>query len=321
MKALLAGLGVAGFGMYKKLRQHEGMDVAVVEPNPAMKEKLGTDDTPFYTSLKEALSAEKPDIFVNVTPPHVHTAINNRVFDLGLPVLCEKPIAFDYNESIQIVERSVKERIPFMIAENYRRFPYMRKLKALLDAGTIGTVSTIDVQFYRYHHTQRNYTVSLLDDIAVHHFDLMRYLTGKEGVRIFARNYNPVGSWSAEPANINLYALLEMQDGIAVSYTGSITSRGEQTEWGGNWRIEGTTGVIEVKNKELLLFKDGAITRFNDYSDVVATDTLTEFLDSLREGRESESSGRDYLRTQGLVYSAAESSREGRALSIQQHRI
>ncbi|CAG7657225.1 Gfo/Idh/MocA family protein [Paenibacillus allorhizosphaerae] len=318
MKVVLAGLGVAGFSMYKKLINNGGLTVAVAEPDAAMKSKLEGQDTPFYLSFEEALQEEKPDFVVNVTPPMVHTAINNRAFDLRLPVLCEKPISFDYGESLQVVERAVREGIPFMIAENYRRFPYIRRLKTLLEEGIIGRMTTIDVQFYRYHHTERKYTVSLLDDIAIHHLDMIRYLTGREGSRIFARNFNPIGSWSSEPADINLNFFLELDNGIAISYTGSIASRGPSTEWGANWRIEGTEGVVQVTGKQFTVYRtDGSEpVKYNDFSELRVTDTLTEFLSSLQEGRESESSGRDYLKTQALAHYANESSRSGKVTDI-----
>ncbi|OXM83734.1 Gfo/Idh/MocA family protein [Paenibacillus rigui] len=323
MKALLAGLGVAGFSWYKRLKQFGGLEIAVVEPDASMKSKMEGDPYPFYTSLAEALEKEQPDFVVNVTPPHVHTAVNGLAFDRRIPVLCEKPISFDYEESIRIVERAAREGIPFMIAENYRRFAYVRKLKELLEVGTIGRITTVDITFYRYHHTQRKYTVSLLDDIAVHHWDMVRYLTGKEAARVFARNFNPIGSWSAEPADINLYAWLEMEDGIAVSYTGSITSRGKQTEWGGNWRIEGTGGAIEVAGKSLLVYsKEGALIRtVDDFGDVPPSDTLAEFIVCLRDGGDNETSAKDYLKTQAIVHYANESSRLKAVVDLKLHDI
>lgn len=321
MKALLVGLGNAGFSWYKRLKQIAGLQIAVVEPDESMKSKMEGDPFPFYTTVAEAIEKERPDFLVNVTPPHVHTSVNHLAFDHRIPVLSEKPISFRYDESVEVVERAEREGLPFMIAENYRRFAYIRKLKELLDERVIGRISTMDISFYRYHHVARKYAVSLLDDIAVHHMDMVRYLTGKEAARVFARNFNPVGSWSAEPANINLYALLEMEDGIAVSFTGSITSRGKQTEWGGDWRIEGTEGVIEVAGKSLILYdqEGGFVRRIDDFSDVPPADTLGEFLTCLREGKENETSGKDYLKTQAIVHYANESSRLKAMVDVELH--
>ncbi|WP_248925210.1 Gfo/Idh/MocA family protein [Paenibacillus hamazuiensis] len=312
MKVLLVGLGAAGFSWYKKLKRQGGFNIAVVETNAGHRSKLEGDEVPFYTTIEEALDRELPDFVINATPPQVHTAVNNLAFDHRLPVLCEKPISFRYEESAAVVRRAEKEQIPFMVAENYRCFPFVRKLKQLIDAGTIGGLSTIDVRFHRYHHVQRNYTVSLLDDIAVHHFDMMRYLTGCDGKRVFAQLFNPIGSWSEEQAVIGLQALVEMANGIRISYTGSISARGPATEWAGDWRIEGTQGAIELIGKTLRLTKEGVTSVIDDFSDVPAAYPLSEFLASLREGRDGETSGKDYLRTQALVYFAAKSAQSER---------
>jgi len=315
MKAILVGFGVAGFSWYKRLRDR-GLLAAVVETDPTMKEKMGNDNFPFYTSLSEALDKEQADFLVNVTSPMAHTVVNNTAFDRKLPVLCEKPISFDYEESVQIVRRAERENIPFMIAENYRCAAGVRKLKQLLDAGAIGRISAIDIVFYRYHHVQRKYTVSLLDDIGVHHFDMIRYLSGVEGESIYAELYNPIGGWEEEGAVINTNALIDMEGGIKVSYTASIASRGSQTPWPGNWRIEGTEGAIEYIDQVIYHIRDGVTVKIDDYSDVSASDTLKEFLASLAEERPAETSGTDYLKTQTLVHYAKISSSEGRKVQI-----
>ncbi|KRE57672.1 Gfo/Idh/MocA family protein [Paenibacillus sp. Soil750] len=316
MKAILVGLGSAGFSWYKRLRD-QGLLAAVVEVDLAMKEKMLDDPFPFYTSLEEALQNEQADFLVNVTSPMRHTAVNHAAFDHKLAVLCEKPISFDYEESIEIVARAAKEKIPFMIAENYRRMPYIRKMKQLLDEGVIGRISSMDIQFYRYHHVQRRYTVSILDDIGVHHLDMIRYFTGREGKSVQSKLYNPIGAWKEEGALINAYALFELEDGITATYNASISARGTETPWSGNWRIEGTEGAMEVVDKEIRLIRDGNVEVIDDISGVDETDTLAEFLASLREGREAETSGRDYLKTQALVHYTKLANASGRTMSIE----
>ena len=316
MKALLVGLGSAGFSWYKRLRDR-GLLAAVVETDPAMKAKLEGASYPFYTSLEEALAHEEVDFLVNVTSPAAHTRVNHAAFDKGLPVLCEKPIAFDYSESVEIVARAEKENIPFMIAENYRRFPYVRKMKQLLDEGVIGAISTIDIQFRRYHQVNRKYAVRILDDIGVHHFDMLRYLTGQEGKAIQSKLYNPIGGWQEEGALINANAIIEMEGGIVANYAASIASRGQETLWGGDWQIEGTTGALVLTGKEIRIYKKEGESVISDFSDVSETDILTEFLTSLETGREAESSAKDYLLTQALVHSANLAGESGNRMQIE----
>ncbi|GFZ81652.1 hypothetical protein GCM10008018_29200 [Paenibacillus marchantiophytorum] len=57
MKAILVGLGSAGFSWYKRLRD-TGLLAAVVEVDPTMKAKMNDDPFPFYTSLEEALQQD-----------------------------------------------------------------------------------------------------------------------------------------------------------------------------------------------------------------------------------------------------------------------
>ncbi|MBB6729445.1 Gfo/Idh/MocA family protein [Cohnella zeiphila] len=306
MKAILVGLGSAGFHWYKRLKER-GLLGAVVERDPAMKSKMEGDPYPFYLTLQEALKREQADFVVNVTSPFAHTSINHAAFDYKLPVLSEKPISFDYLESVEVVRRAVRENIPFMIAENYRTWPYIRKIKRLLDAGAIGGVSSLDVRFFRYHHVARHYTVSLLDDIGVHHFDLIRYLSGAEGRAVFASLYRPVGGWEEAGAVLGAHAFIELNHGIKASYSASIAAKGSQTPWSGNWRIQGTEGAIELTDQIVYLTCGGERTRIDDFSDVNACDCLDEFLQSLREGRPAETSGEEYLKTQALVHSARQS--------------
>ncbi|RKN79187.1 Gfo/Idh/MocA family protein [Paenibacillus ginsengarvi] len=316
MKAILVGLGAAGFGWYKRLRDR-GLLAAVVESDASRVSMLEGAAYPFYTSLEEALEREKADFLVNVTPPMAHTAINHMAFDRGLPVLCEKPISFDYGESVQIVRRAVRESIPFMIAENYRRFRHIRKVKQLLDSGAIGAISFIDIRFCRFHHVQRNYTVQVLDDIGVHHADLLRYLTGAEAKAVQAKLYNPPGGWAEEGAVLNAHAIIEMEGGVVAGYSASIAARGAQTTWSGDWRIEGTEGAIELAGDEIHLTREGRTEIVADFSGVDAADSLSEFVAALREGREAETSGRDYLNTQALVHFITLSARTGARTSVE----
>src|SRR5690606_20834022 len=114
-------------GWYKRLKDR-GLLAAVVEKNPEMKNKMGDDPYPFFESLEEAFEQVEFDFIVNVTPPSVHTSVNMAAFDRRIPVLCEKPIANEYEEALQVVERAERENIPFMIAENYRFAPNVRKM-------------------------------------------------------------------------------------------------------------------------------------------------------------------------------------------------
>lgn len=318
MKALLVGIGSFGLGWYQTLKtRYPHIQLAVVDSNPRMAARLIEPVEPFYTDFKVALEREQPDFILNLTPPHIHTRINQQAFDYRLPVLCEKPIAEDYAEAEAVVARSVREGIPLMIAENYRRSPAFRLARRLIAEGAVGQLAAVYVQFYKEAYFEKEYLLNmpdpLLQDVAVHHLDLLRYLTASEGRRILAHSFNPRGS--RYPGNAALNIWLEMQNGVLVTYAGSLACTDHQTGWNGEWRIEGECGVLLVGD-EVRLVTGGETRTFTDISDVDSSGCLDEFLAALAEQREPETSGRDYLNTQKLVHLAQQSSRRQMWLNI-----
>lgn len=321
MKAVLVGLGNFGSGWYKRLRRHAGVQaVCVVETNALLRSTIDP-DTPFYSSLEDAIVSERPDFVINVTPPHIHTAINEIAFAHGLPVICEKPISSDITDAKYIVGQAELNNIPFMISENYRFFAPVLKAKELLGSGVIGPLSSVHIEFDRYHVVPVPYfgqlANGLLEDVAIHHFDLIRYFTGREAVKVFAMNSNPPGSWT-ETTTIHLSAWMELDGGAIVDYHGSMMAKGKRTEWYGDWRFEGSKGAITLTSNRVQLMREAKDNEVYTFDGVGSMLSLDEFLAALNEKREPRPSGRDYLKSQSLVHAAALSSRMGKMISVEE---
>lgn len=321
MKVVLVGLGNFGSGWYKRLKRHAGVkEIYVVEANAQLRETIDP-ETPFYSSLEEAILSERPDFVINVTPPHVHTAINEVAFEHGLPVLCEKPISNDMKDAQYIVGLAEQKNIPFMISENYRFFAPVLKAKELLDSDVIGKLSSVHIEFDRYHVVPVPYfgrlANGLLEDVTIHHFDMIRYFTGQEAVKVLAMNSNPPGSWT-ETTTIHLTAWMELDGGAIVDYHGSMMAKGKQTEWYGDWRFEGAEGAITITSNRVELKRDGEADQVYAFDGVGSMLSLDEFLAALKEKREPRPSGRDYLKSQSLVHAAAVSTRKGKMISVEE---
>ncbi|OPH47934.1 hypothetical protein BC351_39275 [Paenibacillus ferrarius] len=320
MKAVLVGLGNFGLGWYKRLRRHPGVQtVCVVEANVQLRETIDS-ETPFYLTLEEAIISECPDFVINVTPPHIHTTINEIAFSHGLPVLCEKPISNDITDAQYIVNQAELKNIPFMISENYRFFAPVLKAKELLDRGVIGHLSSVHIEFDRYHVVPVPYfgrlANGLLEDVTIHHFDMIRYFTGQEAVKVFAMNSNPPGSWT-DTTTIHLSAWMELDGGTVVDYHGNMMAKGKLTEWYGDWRFEGAEGAIAITSNRVQLMKEGKADEVYTFDGVGNVLSIDEFLAALKEKREPRPSGREYLKSQSLVHAAAVSSRTGKMLSVE----
>lgn len=319
MKALLVGLGSFGYIWYKTLAaDYKDLQLAIVEVNEKMKTKITQSGTPFYTSLKQAIEQESPDFLINVTPPAIHKKVNFTAFNYGIPVLCEKPISDNYFEAIEIVEKAREKKVPLMIAENYRRLPFVRKIRKLIEQGAIGDIVFVHIDFYKNFHINNVYFHKLKDplltDVAIHHFDMMRYLTGAEGMRIFAKSYNPKISWFKE--NMCASVVIEMENGIMISFNGNMVSPDIETSWIGNWVIEGTERTLTLIDEKIYLLKKGKDIVINDFKDIDTKSVLDEFLMSLQEKRDAETSGAEYIKSQALVHFAIESSKMNKMLEV-----
>ncbi len=312
----LVGIGSFGRGWYKVLKTRSDLHVVVVDPDPTAFTRLEMHE-PFYASVEQALVYEQPDFILNCTPPAVHTPINHSAFDRRIPVLCEKPISEDYDEAREIVGRAVREGHLFMIAENYRRAPAMRKLRQFIEAGAVGEVSAVYIHFAKEFFEEKAYLLAMpyphLQDVAIHHLDAVRYVVGCEAQRLFAWSFNPKFSRYHGDAAVNIQ--LEMENDVPVTYTGSLQARGKETDWLGVWRVEGTRGVLYLDEKLQLSFSGEAVPYVSTGKSGQEL-VLDDFLRALETGQPPETQAVDYLKTQALVYYAIQSSQQGKVVEM-----
>lgn len=114
-----------------------------------------------------------------------HHAVVTEAFDLGLNVLCEKPLALTIRGCNLILEAQERSGKILSVAEQYRRDPMRRLVKALLDAGAIGQIyalfhigasggNQIIIWPWRHYKT----VGGIIVDAGVHTCDVMQYYFG-----------------------------------------------------------------------------------------------------------------------------------------------
>jgi predicted dehydrogenase len=122
-----------------------------------------------------------------------HHLVACAAFDLGLHVLCEKPLALTIRGCNRILEAQRRSGKILSVAENYRRDPMSRLTKALLDAGTIGsTYLFLDISasagnrivITPWRHNK--HMGGMLIDGGVHNADMMLYYMG-DAHQVYAR--------------------------------------------------------------------------------------------------------------------------------------
>ncbi len=128
-----------------------------------------------------------------------HHTVAAALLDLGLHTLCEKPLALTIRGCQQIIAAADRSGKKLSVAENYRRDPINRLVRALLDDGAIGerqfimetTIGGRDQIFITpWRHQKTTGTITL--DAGVHNADILQYYFGDaESAFGLSRLYHP----------------------------------------------------------------------------------------------------------------------------------
>ncbi len=269
-----------------------------------------------YHSIEEGLDCVKPDFVYNATLPSAHPHVCFAAFERKIPVLCEKPLADTFLLARDMVKRAKEKAVPFMVAENYRRYNTMRTIKRELDKGTIGTLTAIHVSIFINYYTGKLYFHELenplLRDVIVHYADLFRYFAGCEAVNVYAKNWNPVKRY---PGNAATALICEMASGVVVTLHGSVVTPGEENQWAGFWRFEGTKGSLHM-NREIRTVFANKSNRINEKKYEGTIHPLEDFLTWIKGGPQPETIAEDYLRSEHIIACAEESFHKGKLVQV-----
>ncbi len=335
MNVIQVGIGGMGRAWINAVKRSSDVEyVALVEINPeiaaATAQEFGLDQSMIYASLPEAIAASKADGVIDVTPPQFHREISITALEAGLPVLSEKPLSSSLEDAKAIVETANQTGVLHMVAQNYRYSVAVQTLKHLLDSGEMGPVASVAIEFFRgprFKGFRAEMAQPLIVDMAIHHFDMMRYLLGKNPVSVFGRSWNPAWSWYAGDAAAALS--FEFEDGIVASYDGSWCSLGVETTWNANWRFECEQGVILLGYDKVFIQQPGGVDGINTQHDPLqevvnpihlrktAQDyLLDEFYRAVVQGGAVGTPCQDNINSLAMVFAAVESCETGQVVTI-----
>ena len=138
-----------------------------------------------YDDAEELLKNEKPDFIDIITDVDTHEIFTLLGAKYGVDVICQKPLAPSYEAAKRMMKATSEAGIRFYVHENYRWQPQIRRLKAILDSGVIGTPfrcnSLWNTAFPLFETQPFLATLEqfALTDQGSHQFDVLRYLFGE----------------------------------------------------------------------------------------------------------------------------------------------
>ena len=162
----------------------------------------------------------------------------------------------------------------------------------------------------------------LLVDMAIHHIDLIRAVTGKNIRRVTAHTFNPAWSWYQHHAGLKM--LLELDGETSFSYSGDWSAKGRSTTWNGTWRLQCAEGSIHLEQDKLSVHRNERWSK-NPSSESIDIPALPEngqqillrkFADAIRTNMPGETSGDDNLWSFATVIAGVTSARERRSVDV-----
>ncbi|MBN2310497.1 MAG: Gfo/Idh/MocA family oxidoreductase [Candidatus Hydrogenedentes bacterium] len=94
----------------------------------------------FETDWRKLIERDDIDAVDICAPNFMHHDIAIAAAEAGKTILCEKPLAMNSKEALEMVEAVEKAGVPNMVSYNYRRIPAVTLAKNLIDEGRLGRV-------------------------------------------------------------------------------------------------------------------------------------------------------------------------------------
>lgn len=335
LSVVQVGVGLWGQSWAELVARARGFRLAgVVDGHAAAREWAAGLGSPVFRRLEQALRTVAPDLVLLVSPPETHRPLAETALAAGTHVVTEKPLAPTLVDGGAIADAARRHGRVAMVAQNYRFRRQPRALGEMLRSGALGRLAAIRCECRR---DLRAAWISSRDwrgrmshpyllDMAVHHVDLVRSITGQEIAEVDARSWRtPDGPFRHEPS---VAALLTLADGTPVSYQGTwAEALGRETSWNGDWELVGsrgratwTGGVQAALRGTVVTERNGSRSRA-DLPTLPALDrlgVLHEARRAIRAGDEPECSAADNLRTLAVVLAMARSAEERRAVSVEE---
>jgi len=331
MRFIQVGVGGFGRGWVQRLTDNPSVEVValadVSQEALADARKIGDygEDICFST-LNEALKKADADALVCVTPPEYHKQCVVPAMKAGLDTITEKPMADSLANCMSILKTSRDTGRTCVVSQNYRYNPNTWTLARMVESGRIGDIGQVKIDYYMgvdfgggFRH-EMDYP--LLVDMSIHHFDLIRSVTGLNAVSVRGEAWNP--TWSNYKGDGSSSLVFEMENGARVVYNASWCAKGGFNGWDGDWLIEGSKGAISYEDGEITLRDVPELYRVEKTETIQAEGpehngqdfVLNDFISSVKEGRRPRTDVLDNIHSIAMVFAAVKAVKTGRRVPV-----
>jgi D-apiose dehydrogenase len=316
-------IGLVGAGMVSRhhliawadIADHASV-VAVADPSPenAARRVAEFGISQSYGDAEAMLESTELDAVDIAAPRQMHAPLVRLAAKRGLPVLCQKPLAPNLNEAIELAAE-VRDQTRLMVHENWRFRGYYRDAAAWLREGRIGNVKQAQLTLLtsgvlpgpdglrpalQRQPFMRRERRMLVAEVLIHHLDTLRMLLGP--LRVTAAELSR--SFSGMAGEDGAVIQMKGAGGGAVTVFASFAAHGFPAVQVDRLDILGDAGSIRLDGAQLTC--SGASPAERNY-DLAAeyqgsyNRTIAHFVKSLRDHTPFETAPEDNIETLRLV--------------------
>lgn len=327
----LAILGVGRIGkihLQNMLRHFAGVRVVAVGDTQLSAESFSASfrDIDFSNDPAAVVNRADVDAVVICTPTSSHAEMIEMAVKSGKHIFCEKPVDLSLARTKALVDLAAASGVKMMLGFNRRFDPDFLEARRKILAGRIGGVQVVKI-------TSRDPGLPPLDyirnsgglfmDMAIHDFDMARYMMNKEVKEVYAKGLVLVDQQVAAAGDIDTaLTTLVFEDG-----TYAVIDNSRKAIYGYDQRLEifGDKGMIQVENnlhnRNVVFDQDGIhhalpLDFFMDRYTASYLNEMQYFIDALSKDAPLPVTGEDGLKATVIAVAARKSVLENRPVQI-----
>lgn len=319
-KILIVGLGSIGKRHVNNLLSHFNVKIIIFSKRKDLK-SLNKKGVIIHNTLSECLK-HKPEIgfITNETSFHVETA--TQLAKNGLDLFIEKPLS-DSNRGISVLNKIIKKKkLVVQIGCNLRFHPCIKKIKKIIEKGTLGRIISVQVENgsylpdwhpyedYRYGYAARRDLGGGVILTMIHELDYLHWFFGKvDNVFSITGKFSDLEVSADDLSTIILQFKNKVIGEIHLDYF-------QRPEYR-SCKIKGTKGIVywdsdsnEVKIYYRTKKKWKTVLNLQKYDkNKMYVDELKHFMTCLKNRKKAINDIKDGIETLGIVLAAKKSSK------------
>ncbi len=218
MRLGLAGTGRIGNSHAETLKSFDEVSSVVVADvdsgrAEAAAAKLGVEVAADIPALFES----SLDGLVIAAATDAHPELILKAADAGIPVFCEKPVAADIPGTLAVIDRIAGSDVPVQIGFQRRFDAGYAAARAAVTSGELGWLHTLRATTLDPAPPPAGYVAhsgGLFRDCGVHDFDVVRFVSGREVVEVYAVGANRGEQFFVDAGDVDTAAAtLTLDDG------------------------------------------------------------------------------------------------------------